>query len=73
MKKHLTILVFIISVVLTTNQISAQNATKEHKDSLNAVVTRYYDLNIKIFQANSSVEDIDSTFELYRRIGFQLP
>jgi ketosteroid isomerase-like protein len=43
----------------------AQDATKAHKDSLNIVVDKYYDLNLKIFQANSTVEDIDKTFDLF--------
>jgi len=65
MKRHLKVLVFTLLVVSTTSKISAQNATKAHMDSLNAVVTEYYDLNLKIFQTNSSVEDIDRTFELF--------
>ena len=66
MKTHLKILAAIFLVVLTTNQkISAQDATKAHKDSLNSIVTKYYDLNLKIFQANSSIEDINSIFELF--------
>ena len=65
MKTHLKKLVAISLIVLTTNQIHAQDAMKAHKDSLNSVVTKYYDLNLKIFQANSSIEDINSTFELF--------
>jgi len=65
MKTHLKILATIFLVVPTTNELRAQDATKAHKDSLNTVVTKYYDLNLKIFQANSSIEDIDNVFELF--------
>lgn len=65
MKKYLKIVTFILFGVLTTNQISAQEATMAHKDSLNTMIMKYYDLNLKIFQANSNIEDIDNIFELF--------
>ncbi|EWH10787.1 hypothetical protein KLA_16222 [Cellulophaga geojensis KL-A] len=65
MKLHLKLLTSILLIIFTTNEVIAQDATKAHKDSLNIVVTKYYDLNLKIFQANSTVEDIDKTFELF--------
>lgn len=65
MKTHLKILVSISLLFLLTNQIIAQDTSKAHKDSLDTVVKRYYDLNLKIFQANSTIEDIDSAFELF--------
>nr|WP_315149277.1 nuclear transport factor 2 family protein [uncultured Flavobacterium sp.] len=65
MKTHLKILVSISLLFLLTNQIIAQDTSKAHKDSLDAVVKKYYDLNLKIFQANSTIEDIDSAFELF--------
>jgi len=65
MKKHLKLLSSIFLILITANQVIAQDATKAHKDSLDIVVTKYYDLNLKIFQANSTVEDIDKTFELF--------
>ncbi|MHA7058854.1 nuclear transport factor 2 family protein [Aquimarina sp. M1] len=65
MKTHFNLWTFILLIISTTHQVSAQNATKAHKDSLNIVVTKYYDLNLKIFQANSTVEDIDKTFKLF--------
>ncbi len=64
-KNHFKLLVFILLLVLRVNQMNAQDATKAHKDALNNVVIAYYDLNIKIFQANSTVEDIDNTFKLF--------
>ena len=65
MKSYLKILFAIFLVVLTTYQLSAQEATKAHKDSLNAVITKYYDLNLIVSQANSSIEDINNIFELF--------
>ncbi|WP_323758026.1 nuclear transport factor 2 family protein [Roseivirga sp.] len=51
--------------LLITFAAHGQEATHSHKDSLNAVVQSYYDLNLKIFQANSKVADIDCVFELF--------
>ena len=65
MKTHLKLLCLILFFGITTNQITAQEATKAHKDSLNSIVTKYYDLNLKIFQSNSTIEDIDNSFELF--------
>ncbi len=65
MKIRLKILISFLLILLTTNQIIAQDATKVHKDSLNTVITKYYDLNLKIFQANSTITDIDRVFELF--------
>lgn len=39
--------------------------TKEHKDSLNVLINKYYELNLKVFQANSKPKDIDKIFELF--------
>lgn len=65
MKTYLKILGSISFILLITNQILAQEATKGHKDSLNIMVKKYYDLNLKIFQANSTIDDIDTAFELF--------
>ena len=65
MKTHLKILFSILLLFLLTNQIVAQDASKAHKDSLDTVVKKYYDLNLKIFQKNSTIEDIDRAFELF--------
>jgi ketosteroid isomerase-like protein len=65
MKTHLKKLVSIFLVLLASNQIIAQDVTKAHKDSLETIIEKYYNLNLKIFQANSTIEDIDSTFELF--------
>jgi ketosteroid isomerase-like protein len=65
MKTHLKKLVSIFLVLLASNQIIAQDVTKAHKDSLETIVEKYYNLNLKIFQANSTIKDIDSAFELF--------
>ncbi|MBW1294364.1 nuclear transport factor 2 family protein [Aquimarina litoralis] len=48
-----------------TNFANSQEATEVHKDSLDRMVKKYYVLNIKIFQANSTPKDIDDVFELF--------
>lgn len=63
MKTCLKILVYLLFFAPT--QIIAQDVLKAHKDSLDIVVKKYYDLNLKIFQPNSTVEDIDNAFELF--------
>jgi len=65
MKKHLKKIISILLVLFASNQIIAQDVTKTHKDSLETIVEKYYNLNLKIFQANSTIQDIDSTFELF--------
>lgn len=65
MKTYLKKFATIFIVILSTNQICAQEATKTHKDSINSVISKYYELNLKIFQTNSSIEDINSAFELF--------
>ena len=65
MKNHLKLLVSLFIVISIADTIFAQDVTKAHKDSLDTMVTKYYDLNLKIFQANSTVQDIDKAFELF--------
>lgn len=65
MKIHLKKIISILLVLFASNQIIAQDAAKTHKDSLETIVEKYYNLNLKIFQANSTIQDIDSTFELF--------
>lgn len=45
--------------------IKAQELTKAHKDSLKALVTQYYALNLKVYQKNSTQTDIDKLFSLF--------
>lgn len=65
MRAHLKIVVSIILLLFAINDINGQDVTKAHIDSINLVVKKYYDLNLKIFQANSTIDDIDSAFKLF--------
>ena len=65
MNKIFKVMIFTLLCMGANIQLSAQNATMAHKDSLSAVVDQYYSLNLKIFQANSSIKDIDHAFELF--------
>ncbi len=65
MKAYRKLLIVTCLILSGTKQSSGQDATKAHKDSLETIVKKYYDLNLKIFQVNSTVEDIDKTFELF--------
>lgn len=42
-----------------------QNNFNTHKDSLNYTLNQYYKLNVKVFQQNSTLEDIDNIFNLF--------
>lgn len=55
----------ILIFLLISNSISAQRIKKTHKDTLNLLVKKYYKLNLKAFQANSKVNDIDNIFNLF--------
>ena len=56
---------FILSVFLISNINVAQEATEAHKDSINTILTKYYNLNLKMFQEGSTVEDVDNAFNLF--------
>ncbi len=55
----------LMAIGINSTQIFAQEATVAHKDSLNATIDQYYKLNLKIFQSNSVVKDIDDVFKLF--------
>lgn len=65
MSKKLNSLLSFLIVLFIANGINAQETKKIHKDSLNLMVIEYYKLNLKIFQKNSKVEDIDNVFNLF--------
>ncbi len=65
MNTHSKLLVSVFFILLGFNQSIGQDLTEVHKDSLNTLVQQYYDLNLKIFQANSTIEDIDDVFDLF--------
>ena len=55
----------VICSVFSGLKANAQEANKAHRDSLNTLVEKYYKLNLKVFQANSQVVDIDNIFEIF--------
>lgn len=65
MKTWIKLCLWICLGTSSLSPVEAQEVTQEHQDSLNAIVTQYYNLNIKIFQANSTPEDIDELFEIF--------
>jgi ketosteroid isomerase-like protein len=65
MKIHLKKLATTFLLLFVINQIIAQDTIKAHKDSLDIIVRKYYDLNLKIFQVNSTIKDINNTFDLF--------
>ncbi len=58
--KHKLLLAFCLFI--TTLSIGQ---SKAHKDSLNAIIKTYYDLNVKVFQSDSKPVDVESIFELF--------
>ncbi|MEQ8474456.1 MAG: nuclear transport factor 2 family protein [Marinoscillum sp.] len=60
--KRLTLIILLSATAIL---VQAQEATQEHKDSLIHIVNQYYALNEIIFQANSTLNDIDQLFELF--------
>lgn len=65
MKTSLRILLVIVSCFSLIHGVSAQQLQESHKDSLDAMVAAYYKMNLKVFQANSTLDDIDSVFDLF--------
>lgn len=55
----------LILFLLISIGINAQEKVVTHKDSLNQIVKEYYDLNLKLFQADSKVEDVNNLFKLF--------
>ncbi|WP_306014281.1 MULTISPECIES: nuclear transport factor 2 family protein [unclassified Allomuricauda] len=59
---------YILAVVLlsiTFNQINAQDSSNDHSGDNSYVLDQYYKLNLKVFQAGSTPEDVDNIFELF--------
>jgi hypothetical protein len=52
-------------ILLFMGEISAQEVTMTHKDSLTAMVEKYYELNLKVFQGGSNSNDIDKVFKIF--------
>ncbi|MEQ8478106.1 nuclear transport factor 2 family protein [Fulvivirga sp.] len=45
--------------------MAQQTDLKTSQDSLNHLLNEYYRLNVIVFQANSTIEDINNIFELF--------
>ena len=60
--RHVLSISFFLFIASATN---GQEIQQTPKDSLIAIVNQYYKLNVKVFQANSTVNDIDEIFNLY--------
>ena len=65
MKKTVTNLISVFLTLFLQGNIDAQELKMTHKDSLNVVLDEYYELNLKVFQAGSTLEDIDAIFNLF--------
>mgnify|MGYP003109917286 CR=1 FL=1 len=59
---------YVLAVVLlgiTFNQINAQDSSNVQSVATTYVLDQYYKLNLKVFQADSTPEDVDNVFELF--------
>tara|TARA_R110002096_G_scaffold419657_1_gene624419 strand:+ start:2845 stop:3312 length:468 start_codon:yes stop_codon:yes gene_type:complete len=65
MKKTVTNLFSIFFIFFLIGKIDAQEIKMTQKDSLNVVLEKYYELNLKVFQSGSSIDDIDNVFNLF--------
>jgi ketosteroid isomerase-like protein len=65
MKKIVTNLISVFFMLFLIGNIDAQEIRMTHKDSLNIVLEKYYELNLKVFQEGSTLEDIDTIFNLF--------
>lgn len=65
MKTHIKIITTLTLVLFISYKSLGQNITEKHKDSLNSVFQKYYNLNLKVFQSNSTIKDIDNIFKLF--------
>ena len=55
----------ILIICLQTAILAKGQTNQNHRDSLNQLISSYYNRNIKVFQSGSSVEDIDRIFDLF--------
>jgi len=65
MRKTVTNLLSILFIFFLIGKIDAQEIKMTHKDSLNIVLEKYYELNLKVFQSGSNIDDIDNIFSLF--------
>lgn len=65
MTKPFATLVAFLALFFLTDKIYSQETTKSNQTIQNTLVDSYYNLNVKAFQKNSKVEDIDHIFNLF--------
>lgn len=58
-------LAFISLLFFLSIDVKSQEVTQAHKDSLRNLVEQYYSLNLKVYQQNSTREDVDNLFSLF--------
>ncbi|MDW3195490.1 MAG: nuclear transport factor 2 family protein [Cytophagales bacterium] len=62
---NLNAILLSLAGLMVCSATRAQEATPQHKDSLNTIIDEYYQLNVKVFQVGSTVADIDKVFSLF--------
>lgn len=57
----------IITLLFSVHNLAQaqQNNIITHKDSLKYALNQYYKLNLKVFQQNSNLKDVDNIFNLF--------
>lgn len=63
--KSFMIFSFLLALIFSASSISAQEFQELNKDSTSCLVKKYYELNKRVFAANSTVPDIDKVFDLF--------
>jgi hypothetical protein len=64
MIKPIKLLTLVLLFTFFAFRVNAQES-KSHKDSLNSIIKTYYEMNLKVFQSDSNVSDIDNIFNLF--------
>lgn len=65
MKTLIKIVITVVLILISKHEGIAQNVSQSHKDSLEIIVKKYYDTNLKTFQSNSTISHINKIFELF--------
>ena len=53
----------VVIIAFLATSVHAQ--TQAHKDSLNTIIKTYYDLNLKVSQADSKPVDVENIFKIF--------
>jgi len=60
-----TLISIVLITLCTSTLVFSQEVKMTHKDSLNIVLEKYYELNLKVFQTGSTINDIGNVFNLF--------